>query len=148
MPSNLYGVANAPNIALTVPAIGNLACNPGVETNVMDSGVMIAPSQGFYYPVIQFQGVFSFGASAPTGIVFAGRIGAGADFATWTANLAGMAGSTFEWFNTTLIGPPSSVPWISPGSHIFVTVNPTAQAITISNVGSYAAVFLIRAPDQ
>ena len=145
---NLYGVATPVMYPAFQYPVADVACPAGVETNVIDSGALTALSPGVVYPGVFLVLVISLGATAASQIQIGTRIGAGADFATMAPSnlfLAANANLTTSGF---LFGPIGYVPWQSPGSHIYVTVNPTGQAVTLRSYGSYAQFFLNRAPDQ
>jgi hypothetical protein len=148
--ANLYGVANPLMTCVGGSTIGlvDIVCNPGVETNVIDSGPLSSPSGGFFYPVVFFQAAMSNGATAPTGMTLGVRIGAGADFANIA--LAGLLNvANYNWFFSGMVaGPISQSVWTPPGSHMFVSCSPQGTGVTWRSNGSYAQFFLFRAADQ
>lgn len=148
---NLYGVANAPSVLSVVSGnIGaaNIFPATGTETNLVDSGAMVAPSQGYFYPVIWACFVWQAQTSVPTGVSIAGRIGAGADFDTWNTNMGGLTvGGVYTW-TVFLAGTPSQTPWQGAGSHIFLTALQTGGAPMFTTAGARAVFGLMRAPDQ
>lgn len=149
---NLYGVANAPNILAASNGLlggANITLVSGPETNIADSGALIAPSQGWFYPIVMATVPWQAVTAAPLGFIYAARIGAGADFDGFNYNLTGVtAGPVYTW-TVILIGPASSVPWQGAGSHIYTTaILNSAGTVTLFNQGSHFVAGLLRAPDQ
>lgn len=147
MPSNLYGVANA-GILAGVSAQGQVTCPAGVETPVIGTAPLIAPSQGFYYPAIFWFVDITLGASLPTQLRFAFRIGTGSDLDVMQYDLAALVASTTINFTAVMFGNPSSVPWQAPGSVLQATINPQTNGVTANSAAGRAWFALFRAPDQ
>ena len=148
--ANLYGVANPiiyPAYATVIGGV-DLACPAGTETNVIDSGALVAISNGYYYPVVCSYMNVTLGATPPTSLVVAARIGAGSDFSTFGPYPSLLVAGATLFITGMLVGPISQTAWQGAGSHIFVTVNPVAQGITFRSYSSGAFFYLYRAPDQ
>lgn len=150
MPSNLYGVANAPGSPFVAITAGgaNVNCPAGVETVVVQSAPMIAPSQGYFYCMVAGQLAIASGATPPTLLTVAARFSTGSDFSsfqipsTWlTTNYGFIVPAIFSSIN-------SYLNWLAPGSIIQVTLNPTAQAVTAIGAGTTIGFTLLRSPDQ
>jgi hypothetical protein len=145
--ANLYGVANPLQIGTQGIVLSLIPCPAGVETTVA-SVTMAAPSAGFYYPVIWGIMILQIGATKPNPVNLAGRIGAGADFGTCGLDQTVFNPSSNFMWPFMLAGPASDLPWRGAGSTVNLTVNPTGQAVTAYNAGSFFYCFLFRAPDQ
>lgn len=147
MPSNLYGVANAPALAVKA-TFGGVICPAGVETNLISSPPLVAPSQGYFYVVCNLMIFVAYQPTLPSAVTFAARIGAGADFDSYPVNLANVAVSTGFEYSLTLISPAFSIPWLGAGSVVNTTANPTGFQINTTGIGSQCWFMLVRAPDQ
>lgn len=147
MPSNLYGVANAPTLAILIPT-ANVACPAGVATTVGTITGIIAPSQGFFYPACWWLTDVTYGASVPGSVQFGFRIGTGSYLDASQLNpLTFVAGATSD-ATFCMFGPASSVPWQAPGATVNFTITPTAQAVQANGVAGRIWFALFRAPDQ
>jgi hypothetical protein len=122
-------------------------CPAGVETTIW-SQTLAAVSPGFYYPIVQGLIWVQNGATPPSQVVVAAKIGAGADFDSDGAPQSVFTANALYIMPFTLIGPSSEVPWRGAGSVVNMTVNPTAQAVTINGNGAFCWFSLVRAPDQ
>lgn len=147
MPSNLYGVANAPILAILQGA-AQIACPAGTTTPVISTGPLIAPSQGFYYPAVFWFIDVTFGATLPNPVQFGFRIGAGSNLDTVQFDQAALVASSTIQTSVMMFGPASSVPWVAPGSSLSCVITPTGQAITNNSAAGRAWFALFRAPDQ
>ena len=147
--ANQYSGADNPFLATSNATIGgvDVTCNSGSETNVIASATLKANIQGDYYPVVWGVLVIYMGATAATALVIAARIGAGADFATYTVDPGQLVNSQKDQFHFALIGSNSASAWFPTGGVINVTVNPTTQNVTVKNVGSYAICQLVKGPN-
>jgi hypothetical protein len=145
-PSNLYGVANPVALPLEGIIFGPIACPSGVETVIATTAALIAPSAGYFYPMVWFSLTLACGAAVPTSLVLAFKIGAGSDANSAYFVPGGYMASTYSWPSCALVGPPSNVVWQGAGSVINLTCNPTAQAVNCYNINYVAALY--RAPDQ
>jgi hypothetical protein len=143
--------SGAPNYYLPISAgcIGaaDVSCTSGAETNVIASGTIKTPIQGDFYPLISGNLVIYMGATAPTALVIAFRIGAGADVATYTVDPGQLVNSAKVQFAFGFVGANSASAWFPTGSTLNVTVNPTGQTVTVKNVGSFAIFELIQGPN-
>lgn len=145
---NLYGVANAPNLWVNVLLGGPVTLTANTETNFLDSGALIAPSNGWYYPVVWLQVCITYGTPIPTNTFFAARIGAGADFLQYGMNNSIIVAAATQMYSLQFVGPASTVPWQGAGSHVFVSGLANTTAATVSQFGTWAHFWLMRAPDQ
>lgn len=148
--ANLYGVANNIGIPIYTNLIGgaNVAVPAGVETNVADSGLIIAPSNGYFATVWAGALTVTMGVSVPTSLIIAARIGAGSDYTQFQvpSNIFVASANLFVPFF--VAGPSSQVPWQPPGSHVYLTVTAAGQAVNISQLFSTTFFWLIRGSDQ
>lgn len=148
MSANNYGTANP----VIYPAYGTMgadvACPSGVETTVLDIGNTFAISPGVYYPLIWLNIWISIGATPPNPCLVAGRLNGGADFQSVGPNPLSLVANANIYQNYVLRGPISPTLWTTTGGDITITVNPTGQAVTVRSYGTYAWLFLMRAPDQ
>ena len=146
--ANLYGVANAPFIDNPTGIGSSVACPAGAETNAVPSTAMIAPSNGYYYPVAWGYIPIILGATAPSAVVLALRIGNGADIAQQAIPGTLLVNNATIWVPSIYFGPPSQTPWMGAGSILNISVTPTGQAVTVGNGGLGVYFGLLRAPDQ
>jgi hypothetical protein len=145
-PSNLYGAANPVALPVGTTVFGPIACPSSVETTIATSPALIAPSSGYFYPLVWLTVQTLNGATAPGGLVFAAKIGAGSDFDTFYVVPSGFYANQYMYFTGTMCGFASNTLWQAPGSVINMTANPTGQPITCYNMKYMIALF--RAPDQ
>lgn len=146
--SNLYGVANAPQVCFITPSFaGPTTLNPNVMTPIFTSGNIVAPSLGWFQILVWSCIRVSNGASIPTGFAFAVAIGAGS-FNTATqigAQWLTPSGSNLLVMFTESI--PAQAAWQGVGSPI--TLGLTAQTNGTTVAGDSNAMFqLIRTADQ
>lgn len=147
-PANLYGVANPSPPLVVYSGGGDLALTPGTETNVISSAAIVAPSGGWFYPVVWTTITVVYGATPPTLLTLGGRIGAGADFANVIFDGNTYAATTQQQYIYTLIGPASQVAWQGAGSIVNVTLLAATTSCTFRAFASRAAIGIFRAPDQ
>lgn len=146
--ANLYGVANAPGPSVFSQAATNITCPPGVETTVIASPALIATSQGYFLAQVSGQLYINMGATPPTALTVAYKLGAGSDSASYPIP------GQYLTANGNIIVPISfltlyfSTAWQTPGTVINITLNPTAQQVIVFNLCSNAFFVLLRAPDQ
>jgi hypothetical protein len=146
--ANLYGVANSPGMPINVQIGSAIGCPANTETNILDSGALIAPSQGWFYPIIWINIVFTYTATPPSSVLIGGRIGAGADFYQYGINGNTIVASGTQNMICFLVGPASQTVWQAPGSHLILSVFPQTNSCTVSNFGTAGWFMLYRAPDQ
>jgi hypothetical protein len=147
---NLYGVAQPVPMPILVGTVGggvDVACPAGTETTVFTFPTYAALDHGAYYPVVTLNGCVTLGATIPTQLVFAFKLGAGSDVTASgvPANLFTANGNLF--FSTVMFGINSLVSWVAPGSVVNVTLNPTGQAVTMRGSGAQCMLQLFRGPD-
>ena len=145
---NLYGVSNSTPLGTFTKPGGDTVCNAGVYTTFCSSTALIAPSAGFYYPVLLGTVVVGVGATPPSGIQLAFIIGSGS-LVDWI-NLDAALYPANQIFQTgfALVGTAAEVPWRNPGSVLNVQCNPTGQNVTVRAFESRVTYLLLRAPDQ
>ncbi len=148
---NLYGVANAGiySFIQAQGSEGDKVIPPNVWTTFIFTGQVIAPSQGWFQPVVWVSFQWLNGATPPTNVSIGAAIGAGAvfDAANFDGVFYGGAGTYFK-DTMQLIGPPSDLPWRSPGSVINVQCNASTNGVTMRSYQARCTVMLVRAPDQ
>jgi hypothetical protein len=145
---NVFGIDES----LALPALygtsggTDVSCTSGSETTVITSGAINAVSNGDYYPMVL--GVLSIvlGATAPSALVIAGRIGTATDFATFAVATGLLANNAELMIPVVLVGANSGSAWAGSGSTVNVTVKPTGQAVTCKGTGSQLTVALFRGP--
>lgn len=147
---NLYGVANAPGLPVLYNTIGgvDVALAAGVETNFIDTGVITAPSGGFFYPVAWLGVVLSFGATAPTSLNLNLRVNSGADQASIGLNVVFLVANTNLLTYYPLVGTPSQIFAPGAGAHVQLSGLSAAQPTTARFAGTWVMIALFRAPDQ
>lgn len=147
---NLYGVQNQFGTPIYTNTIGggNVTVPVGVETPVCDSGLIIAPSNGYFSPLWLGVLCVTMGATNPTTLVLGARIGAGADYAQLPvpANLF-IAGANLQ-IPLVLGAFTSQSAFQPPGSHCYLTVVVTGQGVQVSQPYSSPYFWLTRGPDQ
>ena len=151
MPSNLYGVSNCPGIPLSGTfqgSSGNLACPANVETNVIVSAPLIAPSQGYFYCAITGVMGVLLGATPPTFLTIAVKFTTGSDFTNYVVPTGMLVANAEIVTPVTFYSPALTTNWLAPGSIVNVTVLPQGQAIQALSGTAYSYFALIRAPDQ
>jgi hypothetical protein len=114
----------------------------------MDSGPMVAPSGGWYYPVCWAVLSVVYGATLPTNVGFNFQIGAGSGLQGLAINNSIMVANATQQYCYTFVGPPSTVPWQGAGSHLIFTAQFNTNPATVSHNGTFAHFWLMRAPDQ
>lgn len=146
--ANNYGVANTVPIGVSISIIAGQNCPAGVETTIA-SGVFAAldPS-GWYYVEALIACQYILGATPPSNIAMAARIGAGADIGTYNVATGLLVASATFTFTSALLSVASQAPWQGAGSTLNITCNPTGQAVTAGSTGSRTIIHLWRAPDQ
>lgn len=144
---NVYGIANPGVVPTLVSTGGDVACPAGTETTVLTSAAIIAPTPGDYFPLIWLSAAVLLGATPPTALVFAFKIGAGSDVVTFTQPPATLVANATLAATPILLGVNSGTAWVGTGSVINVTVNATGQAVTFKAGGSQALIALFRGPD-
>lgn len=148
--ANLYGVANAPLLPLILNTIGNvdIACPANTETNFIQTPALIAPSQGFFYPMAWCGVHILTGATPPTSVVIALRINNGADLGSAGIDASMLLANANSMIYYTLIGPASQTAWQGTGSQIQLSANFATQAGTVKFPSTTCTITLFRAPDQ
>lgn len=144
---NIYGVATPIAVPLVTGPGSDVACPAATETNVIANIIAAALTLGSYYPLVSGVLVITMGATPPTALVIAARIGAAADFATYTVSTLFLTANANVAFPFTLIGANSSSAFVGASVTVNVSVNPTAQAVTTRVAGSYSVLQLFRGPD-
>lgn len=132
-----YGTASAADVTLTA----------GSEVTIITTGALVALNPGPYYPLIWLTVAVILGATAPTALQFAFRLGAGSDVDTYVVE-PGMLVNLAEFtLGIPLVGLNSAAAWIGSGSTVNVTGKATTTACTVKGVGTRALVQLMRGPD-
>lgn len=146
---NIYGVANPVATPAIYGCVGaaDVTLTSSTEVTFITTGALTAGSPGNYYPIIWGVLVDYLGATAPTALVIAFKLGSGADVQTYTVDPGQLVNSAKIVVPFTFVGANSGTAWVGSGSTINITANGTGQASTAKNVGSYAFVQLVRGPD-
>lgn len=145
----IWGVSDPIPIALVGQTVGaaDVACPAGVETNVISFGGVTALSPGGYYPIIDLALAIVLGATPPTALVVAAKVGAGSDFDSFATAIGLLVALATLGVSPTLVGANSTVNYYPGVSTINITVLPTGQPVTCKFVGSRATLSLIRGLD-
>jgi hypothetical protein len=146
---NVYGIASPLPLAAVYGCVAgaDVTLTAGTEVTFITTGAISAPGPGDWYPIIWGVLVDYLGATAPSALVIAFKIGAGSDVVTYTVDPGQLVNSAKIVVPFFLVGTNSGSAWIGGGSTINITANGTGQASTAKNVGSWAAVMLARGPD-
>ena len=126
----------------------DVACPSGSETNVIQIATVVAPTPGQWRTLIVGVLGISLGATPPTAIVLAARIGAGADFDSYQVPVGALVANATLAMPVFLNGPISTTLWFPSAPTVNITVAPTAQAVTVRFVGSRAYCNIWRLGDQ
>lgn len=126
---SIWGVNQAlPNPSI-VTAGADVACAAGTETNVLIATISsVAPGQNLSLQS-DLACIIVLGATPPTAMVIAARVGAGADYDAWTVPPAALVASANLSLSPSLLGTFTRNA-LAAGSTINITVNPTGQAVT------------------
>lgn len=147
--ANLYGVANCPGQPGQLLTIGSvdITCNAGVETNVMTSPLLSAPSNGYFYAAGWGLLTIATTATPPTQLTIGIRVGSGADSMQVGVNVALLVASAALMVPIGLFTPESQVPWQGSGSTVSIGVTPTGNSVVCRVQGSSVAIGLLRGID-
>ena len=144
---NIYGVANPLAIpAVYVPA-ADVALPAGTETTIVTTGAIAQIGPGNYYPEIDITFSVLNGATVPTALTAAFKIGAGSDVDSFEVAPAALVAADTESFTVKLIGASSGTAWVGAGSTINITLLAAGNAATLKAIGTRAIVALKRGPD-
>ncbi len=144
---NVWGVANPSPVPTIVTVGADVTLAAGVETTFMSSAALSAPNPGAYYPVVSLAVAILFGATAPTALTFAFKLGAGADVDTQVVAVANMVVNATTYYYFQLVGANSSTAWIGAGTVVNITGLAATTAATFKFSGSRAMIQLERGPD-
>jgi hypothetical protein len=144
---NVYGIQQPWAQAASFTNGSDVTLTAGSETTMITTGNISAPGPGDYYPLIFLACAILFGATAPTALTFAFKIGAGSDVDTQAVAVASMVANATTYFYIPLIGANSATAWIGTGSTINITGLAATTAATFKFAGSRAVVWLCRGPD-
>lgn len=146
MPGNLYGVSTPGFVPVGIGG-GDVALPNDVDTVVLTTGVIKAPSAGYWYISISGPLVFLFAAAAPTAMAIRARVQGGSVFFAYQVAPALLVN------NGTLMIPfgagsnPSGTAFFPVGSIIEIVANPATNAATFKGTGSGVFVSLFHGPD-
>jgi hypothetical protein len=148
-PSNLYGVANPVLTSGVQGPSGDFTCPAGVLTVVLQTGPIIAPSPGYYYPMVWGVVIYGTGATPPSDVYVGLTINGGSFVDNYKAdgNYYAIANATFD-VNFALVGTPSNTLWRSPGSVIQIAIEPFTQPVSYRGYTPRFVYSLFRAADQ
>lgn len=126
---SIWGVNQAlPNPSI-VTAGADVACAAGAETNVLSGTITaVGPGQNLALQS-DVACVIVLGATPPTAMTINARVGAGADYDSWTVPPAVLTASANLALAPSLVGTFARNA-LAAGSTINITVNPTGQAVT------------------
>ena len=146
---NIYGVAGQAPLPAVYGCVSgaDVTLTADTEVTFITTGAISAAYPGNYYPLIQGVLVNYLGGTKPNALTIAFKIGSGADVVTYTVDPGQLVNSAKIVVPFCLIGVASGTQWVGSGATINITALGTAQASTAKNVGTYALVSLVRAPD-
>jgi hypothetical protein len=126
---SIWGVNQSVSNPMIVTAGADVNCPSATETTVL-SGTF-GPQPGSQNLAIQsdLAVVIALGATPPTAMVIAVRVGSGADYDTWTVPPAVLVANANLSLAPSLLGIFGRGS-LAAGATINVTVNPTGQAVT------------------
>lgn len=126
---SIWGVNQAlPNPAI-VTAAADVSCPAGSETNVLSASITApAPGQNLAMQS-DIACVIAIGATAPSAMTINARVGAGADYDSWTVPPALLVANANLSLAPSLVGTFARNA-LAGGPTINITVNPTGQAVT------------------
>lgn len=130
----VYGTASSADVTLTA----------GSEITCITTGALTAPSNGPWYPIIIATFAVVMGGTASTALVFAFKLGSGADVDTYTVEPGMLVNSAEFTIAIPLVGVVSTTAWVDSGSTINITGKATTTACTVKGVGTRALVELRR----
>ena len=131
---SIWGVDQSLANAVIVTAGSDVACSAGAETNVLSGTVTVGTQGANIQLTSDMMGYVVLGATPPTAMVIAARVGAGADYDTWTVAPAALVANAVLPIYATLSGIFARGA-LAAGSTINMTVNPTGQAVTFKATG-------------
>ena len=144
---NVYGIASPLALPASYTAGADVTLTAGTETTIITSGVINAPGPRDYYPLIWLAVAILFGATAPTALTFAFKLGAGSDVDSQAVAVASMVANATTYYYIPLIGANSGTAWVGTGSTINITALAATTAATFKFAGSRALVALLPGPD-
>jgi len=140
---SVWGIAQPFAIPPIVTAGSDVVVTAGTETNVLSSATLVATNIGNWYPFIVGVAAVLLGATPPTALVVAVRIGAAADFDTYTVAPAVLTANATLMIPLAFVGANSKTQWNPGGGGVInVTLLSTAQNVTLKAVGSRAVMAL------
>jgi len=144
---NQYGVAAA-GYAPSVATFGSdVTLTAGTETTILSAAGLAAPTPGQYMPLIHLCLYVLMGATAPTALQFATKVGAGSDVDVQAVPAGTLVASATVAYFYTLYCTASPTLWVGAGSTLNVTGLATTTAATAKFAGSRAVVLLVRVGD-
>jgi hypothetical protein len=145
----IWGVQQEGTIGAFFGCVGaaDVTLTSSTEVTFITTGALFAASPGSYYPLIWLHVAILFGATAPSALVLAFKLGSGSDVDTYTVAPALLVNSATLNLSVPLVGVNSKTSWGGAGSTINITANGTGQASTAKNVGCRAVVQLFRGLD-
>lgn len=144
---NVYGIASPMALPAVYTAGADVTLTAGAETTMITTGAISAPGPGDLYPMIWLCVAILFGATAPTALTFAFKLGSGSDVDSLAVAVASMVANATTYYYIPLIGVNSGTAWIGAGSTINITGLAVTTAATFKFAGSRALVALFRGPD-
>lgn len=147
MSSNLYGVANAQGAPQGISLGGNVNCPAGVETVVIQSNPLIAPTPGQFSVLITGLMAVFYGATPPTAINWGVRFNGGSDIILLQWGPATQAAGAWQLLPICVCLGPYSSQWQAPGSAMQITCLPSGSAVTANQYSCISYFTLIRSPD-
>lgn len=144
---NVYGIATPLALPAIYTAGADVTLTAGSEITIFTTGAISASGPGDFYPMIWAAVAILFGATAPTGLQFAFKLGSGSDVDIFAVAAASMVANATTYYGFPLIGANSGTAWIGAGQTINITATAFTTAATFKFSGSRAIVALFRGPD-
>lgn len=146
--ANLYGVANAPGMPIRFGPASDTNIPANVWTTVCSSPPMIAPSPGWFYPIVWVVISTQFASPYPADFRVGLAIGAGAVVDQFTMDAIDFSTGGRPICPGTLNGVASQVAWRGTGSVLNIQVYSATNPMIVPGYQTWCVGALYRAPDQ
>lgn len=146
--ANLYGVANAPGMPTRFGPSADTNIPANTWTTVCSSIPMIAPSAGWFYPIVWCVISTQFASPYPADFRVGLAIGAGSVGDQYAMDAIDFPIGGRPICPGTLIGPASQVAWRGAGSVLNIQVYSATNPMIVPGYQTACIGVLYRAPDQ
>jgi len=145
---NIYGVQQEGQRFGPLVIGADVTCPAATETNIFTTPTLIMPDPGNFFPLIWFHLCISLGATPPTACIFHSQINGGTNLNTITVPVQLLIANANIFFSGEIVNSDSPSLWISPGSTVSLSCNPTGQTVTVRASGMRAAIAMFRGIDS